>query len=99
MSQPIWPSVASLHDRGKDIAMKTQNASRNTPDRTGSAFVVARSRTSDPRSASVHLLDSSTRPGQHRSFVQNTQTPSALRNQMADFLVEVDGLPVVVRFL
>jgi DNA-binding winged helix-turn-helix (wHTH) protein len=79
--------------------MKTQNASRNTPDRTGSAFVVARSRTSDPRSASVHLLDSSTRPGQHRSFVQNTQTPSALRNQMADFLVEVDGLPVVVRFL
>jgi DNA-binding response OmpR family regulator len=79
--------------------MKTQTTGRDTLDRTESAFVVARSRTSGPRSASVHLLDSSTRPGQHRSFVQNTQTPSALRNQMADFLVEVEGLPVVVRFL
>jgi DNA-binding response OmpR family regulator len=79
--------------------MKIQNASRDMPDRTGSAFVVARSRTSGPRSASVHVLDPSTRPGQHRSFVQNTQTPSTLRNQMADFLVDVEGLPAVVRFL
>jgi DNA-binding response OmpR family regulator len=71
--------------------MKAQNTSRNTPDRTGSAFVVARSRTSGPRSASVHLLDSSTRPGQHR--------PSALQNQMSNFLIEVEGLPVAARFL
>jgi DNA-binding response OmpR family regulator len=78
--------------------VRTQNASRHTPDRTESAFV-ARLRTPGPRSASVHLLDSSTRPGQHRGFVQNTQLPSALQTQMADFLVEVEGLPVVVRFL
>jgi DNA-binding winged helix-turn-helix (wHTH) protein len=79
--------------------MKAQNTSRNMPDRMGSAFVVARSGTSGPRAASVHMLDSSTRPGQHGSFVQNTQTPSTLKNQMTDFLVDVEGLPVVVRLL
>jgi DNA-binding winged helix-turn-helix (wHTH) protein len=79
--------------------MKTQATIHDMPDRMGSAFVVARSRTPGPRSASAHLLDSSSRPGQHRSFVQNAQRPSTLRNQMANFLVDVEGLPVVVRLL
>src|SRR5437588_12358025 len=79
--------------------MKTQNASHRTPDRTGPTFVVTCSKTSGARSASVHLLDSSTRPGRHGRFVQSTQTPPLSQNQMANFLIEVEGLPVVTRFL
>ena len=79
--------------------MKALNTSRNMPDRMGSALVAARSGPSVPRSASVHVLEPSTRPGQHRGLVQNAQTPSGLRNQMAEFLIDVEGLPVAVRIL
>jgi DNA-binding response OmpR family regulator len=79
--------------------MKALNTSRSMPDRMGSALVAARSGPSGPRSASVHMLEPSTRRGQHRGLVQNTQTPSGLRNQMAEFLVDVEGLPVAVRIL
>jgi len=79
--------------------MKAQNTSRNIPDRMESAFAVARSGTSGPRAASVHMLDSSTRPGQHRSFVESTPTPSTLKNQMVNFLVDVEAYLFVVRLL
>jgi DNA-binding winged helix-turn-helix (wHTH) protein len=93
------PSVAGLRNRGKDVAMKALNTRRSMPDRMGSALVAVRPGPSGPRSASIHMLEPSTRPGQHRGLVQNTQTPSGLRNQMAEFLVDVEGLPVAVRIL
>lgn len=79
--------------------MKALNTSRSMPDRMGSALVAARSGRSVPRSASVHVLEPSSRPGQRRGLVQNAQTPSGLRNQMAEFLIDVEGLPVAVRIL
>jgi DNA-binding winged helix-turn-helix (wHTH) protein len=79
--------------------MRAYNTNRRTPDRAESAFVGTDSRTSEPRSASIHLLNSSTRAGQHRIAVQSTRVPPTLRNEMAELLVDVDGLPVLVRFL
>src|ERR1700686_3872168 len=79
--------------------MRTDHTSRNTPDRMDSVFVGADPRTSERRSASIHLVGSSTRPGQHRGFVPNIQMPPTLRNEMAEFLVDIDGLHIVVRFL
>lgn len=78
--------------------MRAQNTSRATPDRAESAFLATDSRTAEPRSASIHLLNPSTRSGQHRSAGRSTRMPSALRNEMAELLVDVDGLPVLVRF-
>jgi DNA-binding winged helix-turn-helix (wHTH) protein len=78
--------------------MRVHNTSRATSDRAESAFVATDSRVAKPRSASIHLLNPSTRPGQHRSAVRSTRMP-ALRNEMAELLVDVDGLPVLVRFL
>jgi DNA-binding winged helix-turn-helix (wHTH) protein len=79
--------------------MRTNHTSHNTPDRMDSVFIGADPRTSGPRSASIHLVDSSTTPGQHRGFVPNIQMPPTLRNEMAEFLVDIDGLHIVVRFL
>jgi DNA-binding winged helix-turn-helix (wHTH) protein len=75
------------------------STSRKMPDQTGSTLIATRSGPSGPRSASVHMLDPSTRHGQQRGLVQNMQTPSGLRNQMADFLVDLEGLPDAVRIL
>jgi DNA-binding response OmpR family regulator len=64
-----------------------------------SAFIRADSRASEPRSASIHLLNSSTRAAQHPSGVRSSRVPSALRNEIAELLVDVDGLPIRVRLL
>jgi DNA-binding winged helix-turn-helix (wHTH) protein len=45
------------------------------------------------------LLNSSTRAEQHRGNVRSTRVPPTLRNEMTELLVDVDGLPVLVRFL
>ena len=45
------------------------------------------------------LLNSSTRPGQHRNLVRRTQEPPMLRNGMAELLADIEGLPVLVRLL
>jgi DNA-binding winged helix-turn-helix (wHTH) protein len=82
----------------KDIAMKTLNTGRDTPDRIESAFVGAHSKPLKPRSASIHLLDSSTRPEEHRKAL-STRVPQTLQNERAELLVDVDGLPVLVCFL
>jgi DNA-binding response OmpR family regulator len=79
--------------------MRAYSTNRNKPDPTNSVFIGAASRTSEPKSASIHLLDSPTMPGQHRGSVRGTQMPPTLRDQMADFLVDVEGLPVGVRLL
>jgi DNA-binding winged helix-turn-helix (wHTH) protein len=84
---------------GKDIAMRAYNTSREIPHRVDSEFVGTDSRTSESRSASIHLLNSSTRHAQHRSAVRSMRTPPALQNEMAEFLADIDGIPILVRFL
>jgi DNA-binding response OmpR family regulator len=79
--------------------MRTHSSSRHTPDRTDPVFVGADSRTAEPRFASIHLLSSSTRAGQHPSLVRSTWAPPTLRKEMAELLTDIDGLPVLVRFL
>jgi DNA-binding winged helix-turn-helix (wHTH) protein len=79
--------------------MRAYNTSREIPHRVDSEFVGTDSRNSEPRSASIHLLNSSTRHGQHRSAVRSTRTPPALQNEMAEFLADIDGIPILVRFL
>jgi DNA-binding response OmpR family regulator len=79
--------------------MRAHSTSRDKPDRMDPVFIGADPRTSEPRSASIHLVDSSTTPGQHRGFVPNTEMLPTLRNEMAEFLVDIDGLPIVVSFL
>jgi DNA-binding response OmpR family regulator len=79
--------------------MRVHSTSRRTPDRAESVFAATDLRASEPRSASIHLLNSPTRAGPHRSAVRSTRMPPALRNEMAELLVDVDGLPILVRFL
>jgi DNA-binding winged helix-turn-helix (wHTH) protein len=78
--------------------MKTLNTGRNTPHRIESAFVGAHSKPLKPRSASIHLLDSSTRPGEHRKAL-NTPMPQTLQNERTEVLADIDGMPILVRFL
>jgi DNA-binding winged helix-turn-helix (wHTH) protein len=78
--------------------MRAHNTSR-APDRVDSAFVATDSKASKPRSASIHLLNAPTRPGQHRSLVRSTQTPPVSRSEMTKLLADIEGLPIVVRFL
>jgi DNA-binding response OmpR family regulator len=84
---------------GKDIAMRAYKTSRAIRHRMDSAFVGIDSGTSEPRSASMHLLNSSTRPGQHRSVVRSLPASPALQNEMAEYLADIDGIRIVVRFL
>ena len=76
--------------------MRTHSKNSHASNRMDSAFVAADSRIPEPRSASIHLL---TRPGQHRNDVRSQPVPPALRNEMAEFQAEIDGLPILVRFL
>src|SRR5258708_26747347 len=80
---------------GRDIEMRAQDTSRHTLDGAESAFVATDPRASAPRSASIHLLNSSTRAGQHRGAVRSARVPPTLRNEMAELLVDGDGLPVL----
>ena len=79
--------------------MRTLSTSRDTLHRMNPALIGADSRTSAPRSASIHLLNSPTRSGQHRSLVRSTQTPPALRDEMAELQADIDGLPLLVRLV
>jgi DNA-binding winged helix-turn-helix (wHTH) protein len=83
---------------GKDIAMRTHNTNRDTAHRTDTAFIGADSAISAPRSGPIHLLNSSTRSGGHRSAVRSTRLAPTLQNEMAEVLADIDGLPVLVRF-
>jgi DNA-binding response OmpR family regulator len=84
---------------GKDIAMRAYKTSRAIQHRLDPEFVGTDSRTSEPRSASIHLLNSSTRHAQRRNVVRSTPASPAVQNEMTEFLADIDGIPVVVRFL
>jgi DNA-binding winged helix-turn-helix (wHTH) protein len=77
----------------EDSTMRSHNSTRVRPDRMASAFVDP----ADPRS--TYLLNSSTRPGQRRSFVRRVEMPATLRDGIAEVLADVDGLPVLFRIL
>ena len=47
----------------------------------------------------MHVLNSSTRPGQQRSLVRRTRESPALPNGTAEVLADIEGLPVLVRLL
>jgi DNA-binding response OmpR family regulator len=79
--------------------MRTHSNRSAKSDRMDPVFVGTDSRTSEPRSASVHLLSSSARAGQHQSVVRSTRVPPTLRSETAELLTDIDGLPVLVRFL
>jgi DNA-binding response OmpR family regulator len=94
--QPIRPAEDKSAVEGKDIAMRAYNTNRRTSDRAELAIVGADSKTSELRSASIHSLNLANRSGLHRSAVR-TPMPPALRGEMTEFLVDVDGLPILMR--
>jgi DNA-binding winged helix-turn-helix (wHTH) protein len=77
--------------------MRNHSSPRVIPSRTESAFIGTDSRTSEPRSA--YLPNSSTRPGQYRSFVRRAQMPATSRNGVAEIRADIDGFPVLFRIL
>src|SRR5258705_11726534 len=77
--------------------MIAYNTNRASSQRVATAFVGTDSRTAEPRA--IHLLNSSTRPGQHRSPVRRMREPPLLRNGMAELLADIEDLPVLVRLL
>jgi DNA-binding response OmpR family regulator len=78
--------------------MRTQSISHDAPDRIESAFVCVDDVPSQPRSASIHLLNPSTGRREHRSVPRPRRSPTS-QNETAELLTEIDGLPVLVRFL
>jgi DNA-binding winged helix-turn-helix (wHTH) protein len=91
--EPRTP-VGRVGIEGKDMAMRIHNTSRNAAHRIDTAFVGVGSTPSEPRSASIHLLNSS-RLREHRS----TRMPPAQQNEMVELAADIDGLPISVRFL
>jgi DNA-binding winged helix-turn-helix (wHTH) protein len=79
--------------------MRTHSTSCRTHHRIDTAFVSADSKPSEPRAASIHLLNPSTTPGKHRSVVSSTGMAPTSRNEMAELLADIDGIPVLVRLL
>ena len=79
--------------------MRAHNTRSRVLDRMDSAFVASDSRPSEPRSASIHVLSSSPRPGGRGSAVRSTRMPPASRHETAELLVDVDGLSILVCFL
>jgi DNA-binding winged helix-turn-helix (wHTH) protein len=79
--------------------MRTYETSPGRDPRIETAFIGASSRISEPRLASIHVLKSPTRAGPHRGFARSAPTPRASRNEMAELVADIDGLPVLVRLL
>jgi len=65
-----------------------------TSDRVGSAFVGSDTRASRP--IPMRLLNSSS---QGRQVIPSEQQPSVVRGEAAEILADIDGLPILVRFL
>jgi DNA-binding winged helix-turn-helix (wHTH) protein len=74
--------------------MRTSIASSNTPDRAEQALLSVEPRTSEPRA--THLPNPPTR---HSSFVRSPQNPPKPRSAVAELVADVDGVPVLVRFI
>ena len=78
--------------------MRTHGSGSDAVLRIDPALTGVGSNTSAPRSASIHFLNPS-KDRQPRSLIRSTQTPPALRNETAELLADIDGLPILVRFL
>jgi DNA-binding winged helix-turn-helix (wHTH) protein len=78
--------------------MRAYNTHRRVSGRAGLALVEADSTSSHPAFASIHLLGSASRTGEHRSAVRDSRTPP-LPDQTAELVIDVDGLAVLVRLL
>jgi DNA-binding winged helix-turn-helix (wHTH) protein len=76
--------------------MRAHNTSHHTRDRMESEFQPD-SRTPDLRS--IQLLNSSARPGQHRSSVRRMRELPMLPNGKVELLADIEGLAVLVRLL
>jgi hypothetical protein len=83
---------------GKDITMRIYNSTQ-TSYRINAAFIRNNSRASEPRSASIHLLDSTTRAERNPSNILRKRAPPEFWNEMTELLTDIDGLPVLVRLL
>jgi DNA-binding winged helix-turn-helix (wHTH) protein len=77
--------------------MRVHDVSGDTQQRTDLKFIGADSSISQRRSGSVHLMNSSTQSGGHRSVVRRAGTPPGLQNEVAELLADVDGLPILLR--
>jgi DNA-binding winged helix-turn-helix (wHTH) protein len=62
------------------------------------SIFIGADKTSEPKSASIHLLHSSTKTGQHVGSVGGPQMPPTLRDETTEILADIDGLPILVRF-
>ena len=74
--------------------MSTLTASHSTPNLGELALVAARPRPS--QAGPAHMPNPPTR---HRSFVRSTQKPPTPRKEVAELLADIDGVPVLVRFI
>jgi DNA-binding winged helix-turn-helix (wHTH) protein len=79
--------------------MRTPTASRDTAYRANAKFTGADPAISASRLASIHLLNSSARSGEPWNTVRSTRMPEGLGNEMAERLIDIDGLPILVRFV
>src|ERR1700733_3026085 len=77
--------------------MRSYSSTRVIPDRMESALIGPSPITAEPRS--TYLPNSSTKPGQHQSFVRRMQTSATLRDGIAEILADIDGLPILLRIL
>ena len=76
--------------------MRTPDCDSSNPRRVEQVFVDA-GLSAQPRSA--HLPNRSTRRGPHRSADAPTKTPPRRRSAHAELLADINGIPVLVRFL
>jgi DNA-binding response OmpR family regulator len=98
IEQPgLWRRVRTV--RGKDITMKTHGSADQTADRIDTALIGTDSKISRPRSASIRLLNSSTKAGRERGNVRSRPVLQKSQNEMAELQTVVDGLPILVRLL
>ena len=81
-------------DGGKDIAMRTLAIGNRTPNLGELAVITAQPRPAQARAA--HVPNPPTR---HRSFVRSTRKPPMSRTDVAELLADIDGVPVLVRFI
>jgi hypothetical protein len=77
--------------------MRVHDTKGAPANRIGSAFVSADFIASEP--SSIYSPNSLARPARHRHLVRGSQKPPTLRNGMVELLSDIDGLPILVRFL
>jgi DNA-binding winged helix-turn-helix (wHTH) protein len=70
-----------------------------TSNRINAAFIGTDSKSSEPRSASIHLLSPSTRTGRDPSDDRSRRVPQKLQSEIGELLTDIDGLPFLVRLV